>query len=64
MPDDTYDDGLVHGHTWATEPLAHLRAAVPSDDAIPAGGSMASPSDTYDDGLVHGHPWAAQAPEV
>jgi hypothetical protein len=60
MTDDRYDDGLVHSHGWATEPLAHLQPqqqqqqqaqAAPGgqDDAIPA----------FDDGLVHSHNWAS-----
>jgi hypothetical protein len=48
-----FDDGLVHGHGWATEPfrpapaLEQLLTAWPSDDL-------------YDDGLVHDHGWARQ----
>jgi hypothetical protein len=48
-----FDDGLVHGHRWATEPfrpapaLEQLLTAWPSEEQ-------------YDDGLVHDHGWARQ----
>lgn len=46
-----HDDGLVHGHRWATEPTPpHLaRRAEITRPAEPG----------YDDGLVHGHAWAS-----
>ena len=47
MTDDTFDDGLVHGHHWATEKPHHT--------AQPQMMQM----DEYDDGLVHSHDWAA-----
>ena len=51
MSDDNFDDGLVHGHHWATEkPLS--AAAQPQ-------AMQASRDDGYDDGLVHGHDWAS-----
>jgi hypothetical protein len=66
MDHDTYDDGLVHGHRWATEPtMPRLSATQRSDDApsaasIPAAAMMDA---DYDDGLVHGHAWAVTASE-
>lgn len=44
-----HDDGLVHGHRWATEPTPpHARRAETTRPAQP----------DHDDGLVHGHAWA------
>jgi len=56
--DDTYDDGLVHGHNWAAEP------SIPAGGTKLMGGEAASPASAapaeefFDDGLVHGHDWA------
>ncbi len=48
--DDTFDDGLVHGHDWATDkPLVTAKQAA----VLPLR------EDEYDDGLVHGHDWAS-----
>ena len=53
MSNDTYDDGLVHGHGWATE------KARPDLGRAPTAATPATPDDEpYDDGLVHGHAWA------
>ena len=66
MDYDNYDEGLVHGHRWATEPtMPRLSATQGSDDA-PSAAPL--PADTvmdtgYDEGLVHGHTWAVTAPE-
>src|SRR3954468_5232541 len=64
MDHDSYDEGLVHGHRWATEPtMPRLRATQrlddpPSAEPIPTAAMV----DTgYDEGLVHGHAWAATA---
>jgi len=54
MSDDNYDDGLVHGHLWATEPA---RPHADRDRAT----VIRIAEDQYDDGLVHGHAWAAQS---
>jgi hypothetical protein len=56
MQDETYDDGLVHNHRWATEPTMP-RPERREPEMVPA------PVADYDDGLVHGHAWAVQAPE-
>ena len=58
MSHDDFDDGLVHGHDWASEQAAPaakqrrerrvLRMAVAED---------------FDDGLIHGHAWAMGTPE-
>ncbi len=65
MSEDSYDDGLVHGHAWATEPPALVPGATtiarPGIAQGPAGGTTpmaAAPQDEYDDGLVHSHSWA------
>jgi hypothetical protein len=65
---DNYDDGLVHGHRWATEPTmpTPITAGVlsESDDTALLGANAfgaSAPVDGYDDGLVHGHMWAAQS---
>ena len=45
MSDDLFDDGLVHGHLWASSanrPAEHVE----QDD------------EEHDEGLVHGHAWA------
>ena len=47
MDDDRHDDGLVHGHNWATEPPRPVQGRV-----IPA------PAADHDDGLDHAHGWA------
>ena len=65
---DNYDDGLVHGHRWATEPTmpTPISAGVLSESdntAFPDANAFGAPAslDGYDDGLVHGHMWAAQS---
>jgi hypothetical protein len=46
MSDDTFDDGLVHSHHWATEkPVTGQPAEQQTHD--------------HDDGLVHEHGWAS-----
>jgi hypothetical protein len=64
---DNYDDGLVHGHRWATEPTMPMPiiASVLSESdntAFLDANAFGAPAsiDGYDDGLVHGHMWAAQ----
>ncbi len=54
MSNDDYDDGLVHSHGWATEPMP-WREEIPSE---PGTCAIAAPDDGYDDGLVHEHNWA------
>ncbi|MFZ4406277.1 MAG: hypothetical protein ACOYOH_02995 [Paracraurococcus sp.] len=59
MSNDDYDDGLVHSHGWATEPVA--RNAGPLRRAAEIAAAMsAHPEETepFDDGLVHSHGWA------
>lgn len=56
MGDLGYDDGLVHGHRWASEPMARSPMRLQS---VPPQIEAAGPSeDSYDDGLVHSHGWA------
>ncbi len=66
MDHDNYDEGLVHGHRWATEPtMPRLSAIQRSDDAPSAAPTPAAAVMDlgYDEGLVHGHAWAVTAPE-
>ena len=59
MGDYGYDDGLVHGHRWASEPMGRThvrRETAPHRPETPAGSD-----DGYDDGLVHDHGWARSA---
>ena len=67
---DGYDDGLVHGHHWASEPTmpGPGTAGIPggAHDTAPLGGgtiSAPAPGNDHDDGLVHGHAWAARSPD-
>lgn len=55
MGDYEYDDGLVHGHLWASEPLGRPQ---PRRESTPRREVMISADDCYDDGLVHNHGWA------
>jgi hypothetical protein len=45
-----HDDGLVHGHAWASEP--------PRPGRTPRRPHTTHPDDAFDDGLVHTHGWA------
>lgn len=54
--DDTYDDGLVHSHNWASEPASPAKPMGPQTTASVSAGPAADES--FDDGLVHGHDWA------
>jgi hypothetical protein len=54
MSNDDFDDGLVHGHDWASE--APTPAPVPRLDRRPI--QMHATPEERDDGLVHGHAWA------
>ena len=55
MNDHDHDDGLVHGHGWATDVLAPSPAATPRPVAAIA---VPTSGDDHDDGLVHEHGWA------
>lgn len=61
MSDDRYDDGLVHSHSWATQPLAHLQAQPAQQQQAQAAAPGGEPDGAlpYDDGLVHSHNWAS-----
>lgn len=48
MDTEHHDDGLVHGHRWATEPPR----PVLQGRVIPA------PTEDHDAGLDHAHGWA------
>ena len=54
MSNDDYDDGLVHSHGWAAEPMPWREEA----PAEPEPRRIALADDCYDDGLVHEHGWA------
>ena len=54
MSNDTYDDGLVHSHGWATEPV---RPGLGREQ--PASHAAATEESPFDDGLVHNHAWAS-----
>ena len=56
--DDTYDDGLVHSHNWASEPPAAAGGAKLMGAEIAASMSAHPEEEFFDDGLVHGHDWA------
>lgn len=56
MGDQGYDDGLVHGHSWASEPLA--RPLLRNDIPLRRSEIVVSSDDGFDDGLVHNHSWA------
>ena len=56
---DGYDDGLVHGHAWASEPAGRVHAR---HEGMPQRHEPAPRTeDMYDDGLVHSHSWARSA---
>jgi hypothetical protein len=65
MDHDNYDEGLVHGHRWATEPTMPRLSATQGSDAPSAAPTPAAAimDAGYDEGLVHGHAWAVTAPE-
>ena len=50
MDNEMFDDGLVHGHHWATEKPATVAMAPVAQVAC---------EDEFDDGLVHSHDWAS-----
>ena len=54
--DKNYDEGLVHSHNWAAEPIP---AAKPQSGE-PATIATVDPEEQhlFDDGLVHCHDWA------
>jgi hypothetical protein len=66
MSEEGYDDGLVHSHGWAHEPVpegitrlvapALQRTAAPEDITATAMNQLSE--EERDDGLVHGHGWA------
>ena len=55
MSNDDYDDGLVHSHGWATEPMPWREEAPAEPEAHRI---LPHADDAYDDGLVHEHGWA------
>jgi hypothetical protein len=59
MGDPGYDDGLVHGHSWASESFRHPPQ---QHETLPRRSeTIARADDLYDDGLVHSHSWARSA---
>jgi hypothetical protein len=57
MNDDRYDDGLVHGHSWATEPPTHTAPNPPRGPDLAT--TNPDKAEAFDDGLVHAHGWAS-----
>ena len=53
MSNDTYDDGLVHSHGWATAPV---KPGLGREQPPPRSAAAEEP---FDDGLVHSHGWAS-----
>jgi hypothetical protein len=66
MNDDLHDDGLVHGHSWASEPppsIGEMLRTAPLAARPQAAPAVAAPPpqpahEPHDDGLVHHHGWA------
>ncbi|UFN48025.1 hypothetical protein LPC08_18705 [Roseomonas sp. OT10] len=57
MNDLDHDDGLVHSHSWASEPTPAVISAT-STLGRPAPVVVPARDDSHDDGLVHEHSWA------
>ena len=55
---DTYDDGLVHSHNWASEPATAASGRKLVGAATTSTLTSISADEAFDDGLVHGHDWA------
>jgi hypothetical protein len=54
-----HDDGLVHGHAWATEPPPRPARPGTGRRSLPASMGLHPEEPVhYDDGLVHDHAWA------
>ena len=59
MSNDDYDDGLVHSHSWATEPPPPVAGAMRRGTTVTVAMAVQpEASEPYDDGLVHSHGWA------
>ncbi|WP_431281407.1 hypothetical protein ACQW02_18620 [Humitalea sp. 24SJ18S-53] len=52
-----HDDGLVHAHTWASEPPRPGRAPIRLTNPLSIPQLPVAQPD-HDDGLVHSHGWA------
>ncbi len=59
MTDDRYDEGLVHGHAWATEPPTPIAENLMRNLQPAAPASSLAEEEPFDDGLVHPHGWAS-----
>lgn len=64
--DTAYDDGLVHGHGWAsTEGTSGEEGIIAQAEQQPQAAwredapERHDDNDGYDDGLVHSHGWAS-----
>lgn len=57
MDHDHHDDGLVHGHRWATEPPPPVGRMLRGLEAASRAAARVI-EEAHDDGLVHGHGWA------
>lgn len=61
---DGYDEGLVHGHGWASadgDPGERIVVQAEQPQAAWRGHAAEGhdEGDAYDEGLVHGHGWAS-----
>ncbi len=54
--DKNYDDGLVHSHNWAAEPV--MPAKQQSTETAASTSGCPEQEHLFDDGLVHCHDWA------
>ncbi|CAH2601518.1 conserved protein of unknown function [Rhodovastum atsumiense] len=63
MEDHGYDDGLVHGHRWASEPLGYSpRKSTVSAVTTARARTRARSEASHDEGPVHEHRRASCTP--
>ncbi|WP_149537752.1 hypothetical protein [Siccirubricoccus phaeus] len=60
MSHEQYDDGLVHPHRWAREPMPKRPGPVTRQaELAEAMDQHPEEAEGFDEGLVHGHDWAS-----